>query len=236
MKLAALREEVLEANLEVVRRGLVLYTFGNASSIDRREGLVVIKPSGVPYEGMKASDLVVVDLDGRVVEGDLRPSSDLPTHLVLYREFAEIGAVVHTHSRAATSWAQAQREIPCLGTTHADYFHASVPVTDELSPEEIGTDYERNTGHVIVRRFAGMNPLHTPAVLVAGHAPFCWAKSAAEAAHVAVVLEEIAAMALNAITINPEVDLLPRQLHDKHFFRKHGAKAYYGQAKRDGEK
>jgi L-ribulose-5-phosphate 4-epimerase len=231
MKLAALREEVLEANLEVVRRGLVLYTFGNASGIDRREGLVVIKPSGVPYEGMKASDLVVVDLEGRVVEGNLKPSSDLPTHLVLYEAFAEIGAVVHTHSRAATSWAQARREIPCFGTTHADYFHGSVPCTDALTPQEIETDYETNTGHVIVRRFAGLNPLHTPAVLVAGHAPFCWAKSAAEAADIAVVLEEIAAMALNTVTINPELGHLPRPLHDKHFFRKHGAKAYYGQAK-----
>ena len=231
MKLKALREEVLEANLEVVRRGLVLYTFGNASGIDRREGLVAIKPSGVPYEGMKASDLVVVDLEGRVVEGELRPSSDLATHLVLYREFEEIGAVVHTHSRAATSWAQARREIPCFGTTHADYFHGAVPVTEELSAEEIATEYERNTGHVIVRRLAGMDPLHTPAVLVAGHAPFCWARSAAEAAHVAVVLEEIAAMALNAVAINPQVDPLPRTLHEKHFFRKHGAEAYYGQAK-----
>jgi L-ribulose-5-phosphate 4-epimerase len=180
---------------------------------------------------MKAADLVVVDLEGRVVEGNLKPSSDLPTHLVLYREFSEIGAVVHTHSRAATSWAQARREIPCLGTTHADYFHGPVPVTDVLSAEEIESGYERNTGHVIVRRFANLNPLHTPAVLVAGHAPFCWGKSGAEAAHVAVVLEEIAAMALNSIALNPEVDVLPRPLHDKHFFRKHGAKAYYGQAK-----
>jgi L-ribulose-5-phosphate 4-epimerase len=235
MKLAALREEVLEANLEVVRRGLVLYTFGNASGIDRREGLVVIKPSGVPYEGMKASDLVVVDLVGRVVEGHLKPSSDLPTHLVLYKAFTEIRAVVHTHSHAATSWAQAQREIPCLGTTHADYFHGSVPITDALTPQEIESDYETNTGHVIVKRFAGVDPLHTPAVLVAGHAPFCWAKSAAEAAHVAVVLEQIATMALNALSINPEVAALARPLHDKHFFRKHGAKAYYGQAKESGE-
>ena len=235
MKLAALREEVLEANLEVVRRGLVLYTFGNASGIDRAEGLVVIKPSGVPYERMKSSDLVIVDLEGRVIEGSLKPSSDLPTHLVLYRAFPDIGAVVHTHSRAATSWAQAQREIPCLGTTHADYFPGPVPVTDSLSPQEIASDYELNTGHAIVRRFAELNPLHTPAVLVAGHAPFCWAKSAAEAAHIAVVLEEIAAMALNALTINPTADPLPRPLHDKHFLRKHGAKAYYGQAK-PGEK
>jgi L-ribulose-5-phosphate 4-epimerase len=236
MKLAALREEVLEANLEVVRRGLVLYTFGNASGIDRREGLVVIKPSGVDYKGMRASDLVIVDLEGRVVEGDLKPSSDLPTHLVLYRAFSEIGAVVHTHSRAATSWAQAQREIPCLGTTHADYFHGPVPLTDSLTPDEIEIDYELNTGHVIVRRFEGLDPLHTPAVLVAGHAPFCWAKSSAEAAHIAVALEEIATMALNALSINPAAAPLARPLHDKHFFRKHGPKAYYGQTKPAGEK
>jgi L-ribulose-5-phosphate 4-epimerase len=229
VKLQSLREEVLEANLEVVRRGLVLYTFGNASGIDRSEGIVAIKPSGVPYEGMKASGIVLVDLEGRIVDGALRPSSDLPTHLELYRAFPSIGGIVHTHSRAATSWAQAGREIPCYGTTHADYFHGSVPVTGALSQEEIDAGYEVNTGRLIIRAFLGLDPLHTPAVLVAGHAPFCWGKTPAEAAHIAVVLEEIAAMALNAIAINPQAAALPRRLHDKHFFRKHGPGAYYGQ-------
>ena len=229
MKLESLREQVLEANLEVVRRGLVLYTFGNASGIDRSEGIVAIKPSGVPYETMKPADIVLVDLDGHIIEGALRPSSDLATHLELYRAFPTIGGIVHTHSRAATSWAQAGRAIPCLGTTHADYFHGPVPVTGTLSQEEIDAGYEVNTGHLIVRTFAGLDPIHTPAVLVSGHAPFCWGKTPAEAAHIAVVLEEIAAMALNALAINPQAGALPRRLHDKHFFRKHGPGAYYGQ-------
>jgi L-ribulose-5-phosphate 4-epimerase len=229
VKLQTLREQVLDANLEVVRRGLVLYTFGNASGIDRGEGIIAIKPSGVPYEGMTAADIVLVDLDGRIVDGSLRPSSDLPTHLELYRAFPTIGGIVHTHSRAATSWAQAGREIPCYGTTHADYFHGPIPVTGVLTQEEIDAGYEVNTGHLILRTFAGLDPLHTPAVLVAGHAPFCWGRTPAEAAHIAVVLEEIAAMALNALSINPQAAVLPRRLHDKHFFRKHGAGAYYGQ-------
>jgi L-ribulose-5-phosphate 4-epimerase len=229
MILQSLREQVLEANLEVVRRGLVLYTFGNASGIDRNQGIVAIKPSGVPYETMRASDIVLVDLDGRAIQGELRPSSDLPTHLVLYRAFANIGGIVHTHSRAATSWAQAGREIPCLGTTHADYFHGPVPVTGDLSSEEVAVDYETNTGHMIVRQFQNVDPLHTPAVLVAGHAPFCWGATPGDAAHVAVILEEIAAMALNALSINPQAGAIPRTVHDKHFFRKHGPGAYYGQ-------
>ncbi len=229
MILQTLREQVLEANLEVVRRGLVLYTFGNASGIDRDQGIVAIKPSGVPYETMRASDIVLVDLEGRVVQGALRPSSDLPTHLVLYRAFASIGGIVHTHSRAATSWAQAGREIPCLGTTHADYFHGPVPVTRALSSEEIAEDYETNTGHLIVKQFENVDPLGTPAVLIAGHAPFCWGATPGDAAHVAVVLEEIAVMALNALSINPQAGAIPRPLHDKHFFRKHGPGAYYGQ-------
>jgi L-ribulose-5-phosphate 4-epimerase len=229
MILQSLREQVLEANLEVVRRGLVLYTFGNASGIDRNQGIVAIKPSGVPYETMRASDIVLVDLDGRAIQGELRPSSDLPTHLVLYRAFASIGGIVHTHSRAATSWAQAGREIPCLGTTHADYFHGPVPVTGDLSSEEVAADYETNTGHMIVRQFQNVDPLHTPAVLVAGHAPFCWGATPGDAAHVAVILEEIAAMALNALSINPQAGAIPRTVHDKHFFRKHGPGAYYGQ-------
>jgi len=229
MILKALREEVLEANLELVRRGLVLYTFGNASGIAREEGLVVIKPSGVPYENMKPEDLVVVDLNGKIVEGLLRPSSDLPTHLILYREFASIGGIAHTHSRAAASWAQAQREIPCFGTTHADYFHGPIPVTKLLRPAQIRSDYEANTGHAIVRRLAKLDPLHVPAVLVAGHAPFCWGATPAEAARIAVIVEEIASMAFQTIAANPKARAISRHLHDKHFRRKHGRDAYYGQ-------
>jgi L-ribulose-5-phosphate 4-epimerase len=231
MKLQRLREEVLEANLELVRRGLLLYTFGNASGIAREEGLVVIKPSGVPYETMKAENLVVVGLDGTIVEGELRPSSDTPTHLVLYKAFPEIGGVAHTHSRAATSWAQARRQIPCFGTTHADYCHGSVPVTKALKPAEIKKDYELNTGLAIVRCIGKRNPLHLPWVLVAGHAPFCWGKSPGEAAHHAVILEEIAVMALQTIVANPQTKPLEKVLHEKHFFRKHGSAAYYGQKK-----
>ena len=229
MKLRSLREEVLEANLELVRRGLVLYTFGNASGIAREEGLVVIKPSGVAYETMKPEDLVVVDLNGKIIEGSLRPSSDLPTHIILYQAFAGIGGVAHSHSRAATSWAQAQREIRCFGTTHADYFRGPVPVTKPLTPSQIRSNYEANTGHAIVRRFRKLDPLYVPAVLVSGHAPFCWGKTPAEAAHTAVVVEEIAAMALQTLVANPKARPISRHLHDKHFLRKHGGTAYYGQ-------
>jgi len=231
MRLETLREEVLEANLELVRRGLVLYTFGNASGISREQGLIIIKPSGKPYETMKPEDLVAVDLEGNVAEGSLRPSSDLPTHLVLYKAFPAIGGVAHTHSRFATSWAQAQRDIPCLGTTHADYFHGPVPITKPLRPSEIRSAYELNTGHAIVRRFAKLDPMHFPGVLVSGHAPFCWGSTPAEAAHNAVVVEEIAAMALHAIKANPRIRSISKQLLDKHFFRKHGSGAYYGQEK-----
>jgi L-ribulose-5-phosphate 4-epimerase len=231
MILKTLREEVLEANLELVRRGLVLYTFGNASGIDRKEGLVVIKPSGVPYESMKPEDLVVVDLNGKTVEGNLRPSSDLATHLILYKAFEGIGGVAHTHSRFATAWAQAAREIPCFGTTHADYFHGPIPVTRTLTPKQIRDDYEVNTGNAIVRRFAKLNPLHMPGVLVAGHAPFCWGASAKESAHAAVIVEEIAAMATATVSANPKAKAISKHLHDKHFLRKHGASAYYGQKK-----
>ncbi len=231
MILKTLREEVLEANLELVRRGLVLYTFGNASGIDRKQGLVAIKPSGVPYESMKAEDLVVVDLDGKTVEGNLRASSDLATHLILYKAFEGIGGVAHTHSRFATAWAQAGREIPCFGTTHADYFHGPIPVTRALTPKQIRDDYEVNTGKAIVQRFAKLEPLHMPGVLVAGHAPFCWGVSAAEAAHTAVIVEEIAAMATATVSANPKARAISKHLHDKHFLRKHGASAYYGQKK-----
>jgi L-ribulose-5-phosphate 4-epimerase len=224
-----LRETVLDANLEVVRRGLVLYTFGNASGIDRASSLVAIKPSGVPYEKMRAADLVITNLDGKIVEGALRPSSDLATHLALYKAFPNIGGIVHTHSRFATSWAQAGREIPCLGTTHADYFHGPVPLTDHLTPEEVETAYEQATGQAIVRRFAGLDPLAFPGVLVKGHAPFTWGEDPAQAAMHAVILEEIATMAFYAITLNAACDALPTAVMDKHHLRKHGPKAYYGQ-------
>ena len=227
--LESLRAEVYEANMEVVRRGLVLYTFGNASGISRQEQLVAIKPSGVPYDTLRPADLVITDIEGRIVEGTLKPSSDLPTHLALYRAFPAIGGVVHTHSRYATAWAQAGREIPCLGTTHADYFHGPVPVTEVMQPGEIEAGYEWNTGQVIVRRFAGMDPMSKPGVLVAGHAPFCWGRTPAEAAHHAVVLEEIACLAYHALTLNPDVQPLCDALRDKHFLRKHGPKRYYGQ-------
>ena len=229
--LEALRAEVLEANLELVRRGLVIYTFGNASGVSREHGLVAIKPSGVPYETMTAADMVITDLEGNVVEGNLRPSSDLATHVALYRAFPAIGGVVHTHSRHATAWAQARREIPCFGTTHADYFHGAIPVTEPLAPEEIETDYEANTGVAIIRRLEGHDPLHSPAILVAGHAPFCWAKTVTEAAHLAVIVEEVAAMAWETVTVNPAAQPISDALLNKHHFRKHGPGAYYGQAK-----
>jgi len=227
--LEALRAEVCDANLELVRRGLVLYTFGNASGISRQDGFVVIKPSGVPYVGMTPADMVITDLDGRVVEGSLRASTDLATHLALYRAFPDIGGIAHTHSRHATAWAQAGREIPCFGTTHADYFHGPVPVTQTLAPPEIESDYEANTGRAIVRAMEGIDPLACPAVLVAGHAPFCWGKSASDAAHVAVVVEELAALAWQTLTINPAASPIAQALRDKHHFRKHGPKATYGQ-------
>ena len=227
--LEQLRTEVYEANLELVRRGLVIYTFGNASGISREKGLLAIKPSGVPYEEMTPADMVITDLEGRILEGSLRPSSDLATHVALYRAFPAIGGVVHTHSRHATAWAQAGKEIPCFGTTHADYFCGSVPVTAPLGNEDIEGDYEWNTGQAIIRAFEGRDPMHFPGVLVAGHAPFCWGKSAGDAAHMAVIVEELAAMAWQTLTINPAATPLSDCLRDKHFFRKHGPKAYYGQ-------
>jgi L-ribulose-5-phosphate 4-epimerase len=225
----ALRAEVLEANLELVRRGLVLYTFGNASAVSREEGLIAIKPSGVSYDKMTADDMVIADLKGNIVEGSLRPSSDLPTHAALYRAFPQIGGVVHTHSRHATAWAQAGREIPCFGTTHADYFAGPVPVTPALTREEIESDYELNTGLAIIRRMQGLDPLEYPGILVAGHAPFCWGETVTKAAHNAVVVEELAAMAWQTLTINPLAAPISETLHQKHHSRKHGPKAYYGQ-------
>jgi L-ribulose-5-phosphate 4-epimerase len=231
MKLAALREEVLQANLELVRAGLVVFTFGNASGFDKESGLVVIKPSGVPYDVLKPEDLVITDLDGNPVEGTMRPSSDLPTHLALYRAFEGVHGVVHTHSRYATSWAQASIEIPCYGTTHADYFPGPIPVTPHMQPHQIESEYEWNTGQVIIERFRSLDPLKTPAVLVSGHAPFCWGSSVTAAAHTAVVLEEIAHMAYLTTTIRSETQAISSSLHDKHFLRKHGPAAYYGQPK-----
>jgi L-ribulose-5-phosphate 4-epimerase len=234
ISLAKLREEVLEANLELVRRGLVLYTFGNASGISREDSLVVIKPSGVPYEKMLPRHLVVTDLQGKIVEGDLRPSSDLGTHLVLYNAFPDIGGVVHTHSEYATAWAQARRPIPCFGTTHADYFHGPVPVTAVMTDEEVGGDYEENTGHVIVRALRNTSTAATPAILVANHGPFAWGKDAASAAHNAVVLEAIARTAYFTTTLNASAEPIGKVLHDKHHLRKHGKNAYYGQRKSGG--
>ncbi len=234
MRLSGLREEVLEANLELVRKGLVLYTFGNASGISREHGLVVIKPSGVAYERMKPEDLVVTDLEGKIVEGELRPSSDLATHLVLYKASPAIGGVVHTHSEYATAWAQARKAIPCFGTTHADYFHGPVPVTEPMTKEEIDGQYEENTGHAIVRTFQRLDYSAVPAVLVASHGPFAWGASPSAAAHNAVVLESIARTAYFTTSINPQTGGIPRELHDKHFLRKHGKNAYYGQTKGSG--
>ncbi|MDE3054419.1 MAG: L-ribulose-5-phosphate 4-epimerase AraD [Gemmatimonadota bacterium] len=227
--LSALREAVLDANQSLGRLGLAPFTFGNASAIDRAAGLVAIKPSGVPYERMTATDIVITDLDGTVVDGTLKPSSDLPTHLVLYRAFAEIGGIVHTHSHFATVWAQARREIPCLGTTHADYFHGPVPVTADLGAGEIAANYEANTGHAIARRFAAVDPLATPAVLVASHASFCWGRTVPDAVRTAAVLEEVAQMAYHTLTLQANAEAIDAALHAKHFLRKHGPDAYYGQ-------
>jgi L-ribulose-5-phosphate 4-epimerase len=229
--IGSLRDEVFEANQELVRRGLVVFTFGNASGFDRSSGMVVIKPSGVPYDKLKPADLVVTDLDGRVVEGTLRPSSDLPTHLALYRAFAGVNGIVHTHSRYATAWAQAGLEIPCFGTTHADYFRGPIPITEPMQACDIQSEYEWNTGQVIIRRFSQLDPLHTTAVLVSGHAPFCWGPSASEAAHTAVVVEELAHLAYLTLSLNTNATQISEALREKHFLRKHGPGAYYGQAK-----
>ena len=226
-----LKREVLEANLALPVHGLVTFTWGNVSGIDRETGLVVIKPSGVAYDELQIDDLVVLDLDGNIVEGSLRPSSDTPTHLELYRAFPQIGGIVHTHSPGATSWAQAGRPIPALGTTHADYFYGEIPCTRTLSQEEIDRGYELETGNVIIETFEkeGLNPVAMPGILLSGHAPFSWGKNANQAVHNAVVLEEVAKMALNTFTLNPQIKPIDQFLLDKHYLRKHGANAYYGQ-------
>jgi L-ribulose-5-phosphate 4-epimerase len=229
--LDTLKEQVLQANLELVREGLVVFTFGNASGIDRNTGLIVIKPSGVDYSALKPSDMVVTDLEGKIVEGRLRPSSDLATHLLLYKEFTGIGGVVHTHSEYATAWAQAGLEIPAYGTTHADYFYGPVPVTAELTADEISGDYVLNTGVAITRRFQHLDPLAVPAVLVAGHAPFTWGKTPHDAAHNAAVLETVARMAYYTVTLRQSCAGVSQALLDRHYFRKHGATATYGQEK-----
>ena len=229
--LEQLKKEVYEANMELPKRGLVTYTWGNVSGIDRESGLFVIKPSGVDYEKLSPEDMVVLDLDGNVVEGKYRPSSDTATHIELYKKYPEIGGVVHTHSPWATSWAQAAREIPCYGTTHADYFYGTIPCARNLTKEEIDAGYEKNTGTVIIETFEnlGINPMYTPGVLCANHGPFTWGKDAHEAVHNSVVLEEVAKMATKTESINPRAPKAPDYLKDKHFFRKHGANAYYGQ-------
>ncbi|HEY6491318.1 MAG: L-ribulose-5-phosphate 4-epimerase AraD [Terracidiphilus sp.] len=233
MLLETLREQVLHANSEIARRGLAPHTFGNASGIDRSgvKPLIVIKPSGVDYASLKPADLVVTDLEGHIVDGNLRPSSDLDTHTLLYREFPQIGGIVHTHSEFATSWAQACRPIPCYGTTHADYFHGPVPVTDPLTAEEVSGGYVRNTGAVIVRRFrsAQLDPVAVPGVLVAGHAPFAWGKDAAEAVEHADVLEYIARLAFRTVLLRDSASEIPSHVSEHHYLRKHGPKATYGQ-------
>ena len=228
--LEALKEKVFRANLDLVKHGLVIFTWGNVSAIDRENNLVVIKPSGVSYETMVAADMVVVDLDGNIVEGGLRPSSDMPTHLMLYKAFSEIGGIVHTHSTYATAWAQAGRDIPNIGTTHADYFHDAIPCTAEMSRAEVEGNYEKETGRVIVRCFKEIDPVHTPGVLVRNHGPFAWGRDAADAVHNAVVLEQVAKMAYLSYQINPTLTMNPL-LVEKHFNRKHVPYAYYGQKK-----
>lgn len=226
--LEELKNKVCKANLDLVAHGLVLFTWGNVSSIDRKSGLVVIKPSGVSYDGMKPNDMVVVNLEGEVVEGHYKPSSDTASHLEFYKAFPNIGGVVHTHSTMATAWAQAGKDIPILGTTHADYFNQDIPCTRSMTKEEVEVEYEKNTGLVVVERFKNINPDYVPAVLVKNHGPFTWGKDADDAVHNSVVLEELATMAQLALSINPASDMNPL-LTQKHFYRKHGANAYYGQ-------
>jgi len=237
--LEELKEKVCKANIDLVKHGLVIFTWGNVSAIDRASGLVVIKPSGVSYDGMTADDMVVVDLDGKVVEGHYKPSSDTPTHLVLYKAFPKIGGVVHTHSTYATAWAQTGLDIPNIGTTHADYFHEDIPCTRNMTKSEVFGEYEKETGNVIVERFKGMEPMDTPAVLVRNHGPFTWGTDADNAVHNSVVLEQVAKMAFIATTVNlSTLDLVNHKpamnklLIEKHYSRKHGPNAYYGQDKK----
>ncbi|WP_282807598.1 L-ribulose-5-phosphate 4-epimerase [Hafnia alvei] len=224
-----LKQQVFDANMALPHYGLVTFTWGNVSAIDRERGLVVIKPSGVPYETMQAEDMVVVDLQGNIVEGRYRPSSDTPTHLELYRRYPHLGGIVHTHSTHATAWAQAGLSIPALGTTHADYFFGDIPCTRALTAAEVAGEYELNTGKVIVETLGDTNPLHTPGIVVYQHGPFSWGKDAADAVHNAVVMEEVAKMAWIACGINPRLRHIDGYLMDKHFSRKHGPNAYYGQ-------
>lgn len=230
MDINQLKQSVFEANLELVHHGLVIFTWGNVSAIDREKGIVIIKPSGVSYDTMTVNDMVLLDMDGKVLEGSLKPSSDTATHLVLYKAFPEIGGVVHTHSTYATAWAQAGMDIPSIGTTHADYFSQDIPCTRDMTEAEVMGAYEQETGNVIVERFAGINPNHVPAVLVKNHGPFSWGKDAHDAVHNAVVMEQVAKMAHIAFQVNPKLTM-NKHLIQKHFFRKHGPGAYYGQSK-----
>jgi L-ribulose-5-phosphate 4-epimerase len=224
-----LKQDVCQANIELEKQGLVIYSWGNVSGIDRDAAVIAIKPSGVAYDKLTTDKMVILDLEGNIVEGNLKSSSDTPTHLELYRNFKSIGGVCHTHSPNATMWAQACKEIPCFGTTHADYFYGSIPITDLMTEKEIESDYELNTGKVIVRRFKDLEPLQMPAVLVANHGPFTWGITPTKAVESAVVLEEVAKMALGTITVNPKQKQISKTLLDKHYLRKHGKNAYYGQ-------
>ncbi len=227
--LEQLKKQVLEANLLLPKYGLVTFTWGNVSGIDRESGLVVIKPSGVPYEGMTEEDMVVVDLDGKRVEGKWKPSSDTPTHVELYKAFPALGGIVHTHSRWATTFAQAGLDIPAMGTTHGDYFYGDIPCTRKMTPQEIAGEYEKETGRVIIETFAGKSPADIPGVTVHSHGPFAWGKDAMDAVHNAVVMEEVAFMDWHAMMINPAAGRMQQELLDKHYLRKHGKNAYYGQ-------
>lgn len=227
--LEQLKKQVLEANLLLPKYGLVTFTWGNVSGIDRESGLVVIKPSGVPYEGMTEEDMVVVDLDGKRVEGKWKPSSDTPTHVELYKAFPALGGIVHTHSRWATTFAQAGLDIPAMGTTHGDYFYGDIPCTRKMTPQEIAGEYEKETGRVIIETFAGKSPADIPGVTVHSHGPFAWGRNAMDAVHNAVVMEEVAFMDWHAMMINPAAGRMQQELLDKHYLRKHGKNAYYGQ-------
>lgn len=225
----SLKQRVYETNMDLQRQGLIVLTWGNVSAIDRAAGILAIKPSGVRYEELRPEDVVIVDLEGRVVEGRLKPSSDTATHVVLYKNFPAVGGVCHTHSMYATMWSQARRPIPCFGTTHADSFYGAIPVTDSMTDEEVAGPYEENTGMVIVRRFGGTDPMQIPAVLVANHGPFTWGPSPEKAVENAVVLEQVAKMAFGTIQVNPQQQAISQALLDRHYLRKHGKGAYYGQ-------